>query len=254
MQTNLNRHVMKLHENEDLVIAAKQSSGTDKLLILEKIRKLGILKFNQTILKSKNGMEKTQRERKNELNENEKSVYCAACLGLFTKSYLSVHQKRCTVSRELSSVSSQPVKTSIMENKFRNNHLVPLLIPKNTMQSMKILATDSVQKCEGIKAENKFISPSMLGSDSHCSGWHSINKVCRAAAVAYPAKLTATKMRNHASTLYDMMDVPEKDQHYFYKHLGHRAEINASIYQAPLAAEEILKVGRSLKKMDGSGG
>ena len=102
-----------------------------------------------------------------------------------------------------------------------NNLLVPLLILKNSMKAMEILLDENIRKCAGIKPEHRFMFPSRLGSGSNCSGWHAVNKVCRAVGIANLAKLTATKMRHPASTLYAIMDLPEKDRHYFYKHMGH---------------------------------
>lgn len=41
------------------------------------------------------------------------------------------------------------------------------------------------------------------------------------------------------------MDVPEDERtFFFYKHMGHSADINHDIYQAPLAVYEVLKIGR----------
>jgi hypothetical protein len=47
------------------------------------------------------------------------------------------------------------------------------------------------------------------------------------------------------------MDVPDNQRSLFYQHMGHSAAINASIYQTPPAAAEILMVGTHLMSMDG---
>ena len=92
--------------------------------------------------------------------------------------------------------------------------------------------------------------PCIHNSDSHISGWHSVQKVCNDAQVQQQHKMTATSMRHRASTLYASMDVPESERVLFYKHMGHSALINANIYQTPLAVEEVRKVGRRLQQMD----
>jgi len=46
------------------------------------------------------------------------------------------------------------------------------------------------------------------------------------------------------------MDVPEQDRQLFYQHMGHSKEINATIYQAPLAHQEVSRVGMHLLQID----
>jgi hypothetical protein len=132
-----------------------------------------------------------------------------------------------------------------------NNHLVPVLIPKDTIAALKLLGDDAIRNACGVNVANNFMFPSTKSSDMHISGWHAVNRVCSDAKVAHPETLTATKMRHRVSTLYASLDVPEHDRHLFYKHMGHSANINATIYQTPLAEQEISKVGRQLQEMDG---
>ena len=132
----------------------------------------------------------------------------------------------------------------------KGNHLVPVLIPSDLIKAMKILSDISVREMSGIRSNNIYMFPSTQ-SDSHVSGWHSVNRVCVAAQIDNPDKMTATKMRHRVSTLYAGLDVSENDRTLFYKHMGHSSAVNANIYQTPLAEAEITHVGMHLKRMDG---
>ena len=131
-----------------------------------------------------------------------------------------------------------------------NNHLVPVLIPIDSTQAMAKLADPKIRKNANVHPSNLYIFPCIQGSLNHMSGWHSVQRVCFEARVHEPAKMTATAFRHRASTLYAGMDVPENERHLFYKHMGHSALVNANIYQAPLAIQEVQIVGKRLQQMD----
>jgi hypothetical protein len=78
-----------------------------------------------------------------------------------------------------------------------------------------------------------------------------VNRICQAADVKYPNRLTATAMRHRVSTLYAGIEMSETDRQLFYKHMGHSGAINEHVYQTPGAEAEILKVGSNLTAMDG---
>ena len=63
-------------------------------------------------------------------------------------------------------------------------------------------------------------------------------------------KLTATKMRNRASTVYVLLDLPESERRAFYCHMGHSKAINETVYQCPPSVLEITKVGKYLEELD----
>ena len=50
--------------------------------------------------------------------------------------------------------------------------------------------------------------------------------------------------------MYVMLDLPEEERELFYKHMGHSKTINETVYQAPPALMEVLKVGRNLVAID----
>jgi hypothetical protein len=131
-----------------------------------------------------------------------------------------------------------------------NNHLVPVIIPNDTVCALRKLCDDKIRADVGILETNRYIFPCTQLSMEHVSGWHAVNKICLDANVREPNRLTATKMRHRASTLYAAMDVPECERLHFYKHMGHSSDINANVYQAPLAVMEITKVGVRLQEMD----
>ena len=45
-----------------------------------------------------------------------------------------------------------------------------------------------------------------------------------------------------------MMDVPSDKGEAFYKHMGHSEQINKDVYQAPMALNEVMQVGKHLLK------
>ena len=47
-----------------------------------------------------------------------------------------------------------------------------------------------------------------------------------------------------------MLDLPEEERELFYKHMGHSKTINETVYQAPPALMEVLKIGRNLVAID----
>lgn len=57
-------------------------------------------------------------------------------------------------------------------------------------------------------------------------------------------------MRHFSSTYYAGLEVPENERAYFYNHMGHSKEINATIYQTPLAEAEVTIVGKILEQID----
>ena len=141
------------------------------------------------------------------------------------------------------------MKVAYQEGKG-NNHLVPVLFPLDTISAMqKLLA---VRDSCGILPSNRYMFACVQSADTHVNGWHAVRRVCTDAGIEDIEKMTATKMRHRISTLYAAMDVPQNERNHFYKHMGHSADINANIYQVPLAAAEIIMVGSRLQQLDGS--
>ena len=55
-------------------------------------------------------------------------------------------------------------------------------------------------------------------------------------------------MRHLASTMYASLEIPESKRAAFYLHMGHSKTVNETIYQAPLAEQEVLQVGTILQQ------
>ena len=132
-----------------------------------------------------------------------------------------------------------------------NNHLVPVIIPEDTKEAMRLLSNPTARINAGVRDDNKYVFAS-LQSESHASGWHIIHNICmklKDGLEDYKI-LTATSNRHRLSTLFAMLDLPKKDHDWFYKHMGHSADVNEAIYQAPPAVMELTKVGRHLLSID----
>lgn len=133
-----------------------------------------------------------------------------------------------------------------------NKHLVPVLIPESVIEPLNTLTNMEVRSLAGVAAANEYVFPSTQGSWNHVSGWHSVHNVCQKVEVKNLSLLTATKNRHRVSTLFSAMEIPEGERTLFYKHMGHSANVNENIYQAPLALMEIVKVGKRLNDIDGN--
>ena len=132
-----------------------------------------------------------------------------------------------------------------------NCHLVPVLIPEDTVAAIQKISDPRFQAEAGVAAHNKFLFASVQGSEEgHLSGWHSVHEICTKLNLKNPKVIVATNNRHRISTIFASLHVPEKDRALFYAHMGHSEEINRNIYQAPPAIQEITKVGRHLLDID----
>ena len=140
----------------------------------------------------------------------------------------------------------------VMYQTGKGNHLVPFLVPADTMSALDKLSDQNVRADCGVLSSNHYLFPSTNNSAEHVYGWLAVNKVAQAAGIARPDLVTATRVRHLVSTLYAALDVPPNQRSNLYKHMGHSSLINESIYQAPLAGMEISQVGRALRAIEGS--
>ena len=132
----------------------------------------------------------------------------------------------------------------------KGNKLVSLLIPGDVVLALEVLADTTVRQSVGIDTGNKFIFPFTSFSSDHASGWHSMRNVVNAIDAQKPSSVTATKIRHRTSTLFSYLITSQKEKQNFYDHMGHSADINRDIYQAPPAVSTILDVGRRLQNFD----
>lgn len=135
-----------------------------------------------------------------------------------------------------------------------NQHLVPVLFPQDCAVGLQKLADNGIRKACGIAEENDYLFPTVRGgTTAHVSGWHAVKSVCDKLVLKNPEKVTATQNRHRVSTEFALMDLPMSEREYIYKHLGHTELVNKNVYQAPLALQEIMVVGRRLQTIDMGG-
>jgi integrase len=127
------------------------------------------------------------------------------------------------------------------------NHLVPVIVPDDTVPALRKLTDATIRSECGVNPENSYLFPSTVASESNVSGWHALKRACIQSGVS-SSRITATKMRHLASTMYASLDVPEAKRAAFYSHMGHSKAVNAAIYQTPLAEQEVLEVGAILHR------
>ena len=55
-----------------------------------------------------------------------------------------------------------------------NNHLVPVFIPTDTCQAMRLLSDPSVRHMSSVHVENIYVFPCTQQSETHVGGWHAV--------------------------------------------------------------------------------
>ena len=150
-----------------------------------------------------------------------------------------------------------PIETALLQNlKIMyqggkgNNHLVPIIIPNDSVKAMSLLCDPAVRSTVGVHETNRYVFASTHKSERHVSGWHTVENLIKDLDLVNKSLLTATQNRHRVSTLYASLDLPEKERDVFYRHMGHSREINENIYQIPMALQEITKVGKTLIAID----
>ena len=103
----------------------------------------------------------------------------------------------------------------------------------------------------GVADNNLFVFANTGSSSTHVDGWPCVKNVCVKAGVSDPSRLTATRCRHRASTLYALEDASPEDRAAFYRHMGHAEDVNVNVYQCPPSLKEILKVAPYLEAIDG---
>ena len=66
-----------------------------------------------------------------------------------------------------------------------------------------------IRDAVGLPKQNNYVFLYTQTSVSHVSGWHAVKRICTAANVSHPERLTATRMRHCDSTSYAAMHVTE---------------------------------------------
>ena len=113
-----------------------------------------------------------------------------------------------------------------------SNHLVPVLIPEDTVRAMEILCDPVIRREVRVLESNVYAFPSCHNSEKHCSGWHSLTNVCDKLPIINKSRLTGTTNRHRLSTLMAAINLSDLEKSLVFKHFGHSKDINENIYQA----------------------
>ena len=131
-----------------------------------------------------------------------------------------------------------------------NRHLVPLIIPPDTVAALDMLASKECRKSCEIVGDNEYLFANTRASKDHTSGWHSLHRIMDKLQLKHPEKIKSTTNRHRLSTIMASMDLTEQDRESVYAHMGHSETINQTIYQAPPAVIELTRVGRRIVEID----
>ncbi len=140
-------------------------------------------------------------------------------------------------------------KFKLMYQAGKNNKLVPVLVPLDTMSGIRKLV--EARQDAGVNPQNIFLFANTENSLTHVDGWPCVREVCKKASVSNANLITATRYRHRASTYYALLDTTEEKRRVFYRHMGHGEPVNRDVYQCPLAIREITTVGPYLESIDG---
>ena len=95
------------------------------------------------------------------------------------------------------------------------NHLVPILIPEDTLAAIMILI-DPVRRTEvGINSLNKYVFANTQSSNNHICGSQVMSLLCDKANVKDKSTLTATAQRHRVSTMFAAFDLPENERNIY---------------------------------------
>lgn len=132
----------------------------------------------------------------------------------------------------------------------KGNHMVPVIVPPDCVEGLKIVCDEVVRRDIGVSEKNQFVFPNTGNSNDHVTGWPCIRKLCQDAGVSKPELLTATRQRHRISTLFAAKDATTKEREILFRQLGHTPDTNEGSYQHPLAAKELTVMGRHLTQFD----
>ena len=99
-----------------------------------------------------------------------------------------------------------------------NNHLVPLLIPEDTVECLDVLADKEYRQQADIVQDNLYLFANTRQSEEHTSGWHSLHRIMDKLPLKDPKKIKSSSNRHRISTLLASMDISPRDRDLFYKH------------------------------------
>lgn len=93
-----------------------------------------------------------------------------------------------------------------------------------------------------IMENNIFVFASTVKfSSNHCSGWHAVRDICKAAHVNVNGNCNIHRI----STIYARLDMSADDQQTYRDHMGHDATISKENYQCSAAIMELRVMGET---------
>ena len=90
----------------------------------------------------------------------------------WTVSCNSVWISQSRVEKLSESEQSMLSDTKIMYETGKGNHLVPVIVPRDTFEALNILCDTEIRKYCDVSANYDYLFPSTHLSESHVSGWH----------------------------------------------------------------------------------
>lgn len=130
----------------------------------------------------------------------------------------------------------------------KGNKLVPIFIPPDLVAAISFLCSDEARNALDVPDSNKYVFPSIKGSENHISGWHSLMNCCKRANLE--GKVNGTMNRHRVSTIIGSFGLPETEQQLVFDHFGHSGDVNKNIYQIPQAERQLATTGKYLIKID----
>ena len=141
----------------------------------------------------------------------------------------SIKQMTCHATKNFDSIIS---KKSFCFALAGNRHLVPLIIPPDTVAALDMLASKECRKaCCEIVGDNEYLFANTRASKDHTSGWHSLHRIMDKLQLKHPEKIKSTTNRHLLSTIMALMDLTEQDRESVYAHMGHSK--TARLYTKP---------------------
>lgn len=130
----------------------------------------------------------------------------------------------------------------------KGNTLVPVLIPRDAIKPLEILADPKIREQAGVNADNSFLFSYTQESDFNSIGFNEIRDVCK--SIGLPV-ITATSVRHRASTIFWRLDGIEASTVDAYMgHMGHHKDISKNIYAVPPALNTLKQVAPLIDQMD----
>ena len=152
------------------------------------------------------------------------------------------------ITASLQPLEKQLLKTTdLVMVPGKRNRKVPILIPENLSDAMKVLLDKREEV--GIPPQNAFFFSSR-STNGHLDGWQAVNASSSGACLKNPQLVTSTKCRKYNATITQLLDLAPTDVEMLANHMGHSTNIHKEFYRLQESTIEITKVGKLLAAVD----